>query len=443
MKDLTIVGGGITGLTAAYVAAKAGHKVRVIEGSNEFGGLLKTFGVGGTQLECFYHHFFLHDKELHWLLNELNLIEKIVSRETTMGVYSDKKIHPFSNAKDLLRFSPLNFFDKLRFGLSTIYLGKLKNWRNAEGISAISWFNKWTGKNVVKKIWGPLLKVKFGKFYDKVPLAWMIGRLKQRFESREAGSEKLLYIDGSFTLIVERLLSKLAELEVELILNTKIDNLVFEKNNLIGVSNKEQTYFSKKILFTIPQNVTSKLLNKKISFPKVEYFGATCVILELSESLSPVYWLNIADENIPFGGVIEHTNFIDSTNYNGTHILYLSKYFALDEPIAKMHDTEIKQLMINSLALIFPKFEKGSILRSHIFRSNSAAPVCDLNFSEKIPNAKTNINNLYVCNMAHIYPDERSVNNSIRIATNACSTIGISNTVPEGNSLSGLIGFDL
>ncbi|MGC4058992.1 MAG: hypothetical protein QM743_12885 [Chitinophagaceae bacterium] len=44
--------------------------------------------------------------------------------------------------------------------------------------------------------------------------------------------------------------------------------------------------------------------------------------------------------------------------------------------------------------------------------------------------------------MSHIYPDERSVNNSIRIAAEALNKMGIDATcVPYNRSLSGKIGF--
>jgi len=448
MKDLTIVGGGITGLTAAYFAAKSGLKVRVLEASDSFGGLIKTFDVGGTELECFYHHFFLHDKELNWLIEELDLKDQLLSKKTSMGVYTQGTVFKFSTLSDLLKFKPLSLISKARFVLSTVYLGKFSNWRRKEHISALEWFQKWSGKQVTENIWKPLLTVKFGRFSEVVPLSWMIGRLKQRFESREAGSEKLFYLDGSLNVLLQALLLKLKALDVELILNAKVDDLIIENNQLKGVKAINTSYLSNKTLFTIPSNIINLLANNhKKGFDKnnfnIEYFGAVCVILELTESLSPVYWLNVADQKFPFGGIIEHTQFISSENYNKRHVVYLSKYFSMDEEIARMSNTGIEDLMLGHLKVIFPKFDHKNIIKTHVFRSNTAATVCDLNFSEKVPFVKSEIENLFICNMAHVYPDERSVNNSIRIANNACKTMGIkTDFVPKGSSLSGKIGFN-
>ena len=46
MSSLLIIGGGVTGLTAAYLASKAGRRVTVLEGAAQPGGLLATFPVG-------------------------------------------------------------------------------------------------------------------------------------------------------------------------------------------------------------------------------------------------------------------------------------------------------------------------------------------------------------------------------------------------------------
>ncbi len=101
MKTLTIVGAGATGLTAAYLAAKSGHKVKIIESSNNLGGLLSTFKTAGDNLEFYYHHFFTHDEEILWLLKELKLDTKLFFKESSMGVFRNGKIYPFSTPKDL------------------------------------------------------------------------------------------------------------------------------------------------------------------------------------------------------------------------------------------------------------------------------------------------------------------------------------------------------
>lgn len=446
-EQLTIVGGGITGLVLAYLAARTGRSVRIIEAQPSFGGLLNSFEIGGNRLEHYYHHFFTHDAELMWLIKELNLEKELQFFPTTMGVYRKGKIYDFNSPLDLLRFKPMGILGKIRFGLTSIFLGKIALWERFEDVSALKWFQKWAGKSASQSLWEPLLNIKFGPFADQVPLAWMIGRLRQRMNSRKQGEEKLGYLKGSLQVLLEAMLKRLEALGVELIPNAPVEKLIIEQNKLVGIETPKGNFKRGKFIFTIPTHYLAPLLQSGApelseSLAQIEYFGAVCVILEMNRQLSPVYWLNIAEKGFPFGGIIEHTNFIPPDQYSGNHIAYLSRYFAHSEPIAKMNQSEIVELMIPKLKKIYPDFDKHQIDHIHVFKTQTAATVCDLHFSRKVPDCQTPIEQLYLVNMSHVYPDERSVNNSIRIAAEACKTLGLdASDVPEKNSLSGKIGF--
>ncbi len=444
---MVIVGGGVTGLIAALFAAKDGRKVKVIEGSGALGGLISTFEAGGTNLEKFYHHFFTHDAEINWLVKELGLENQLFFKKTSMGVFRDDKIYEFNGPADLLKFKPMNFFDKIRFGMTSIFLGKLAKWDKYEDVSCSDWLSRWAGKSSTKSLWAPMLNVKFGPYADEVPLSWLIGRLRQRLNSRKNGDEKLGYLTGSLSTLLDALLQKLNDLEVELILNSPIEK-IHTKNSVVdhiiaGGKKVEGSQF----LMTIPGIFLGPVLKDVApalskNLLQIEYFGAACLILELDRPLSEIYWLNIADPDYPFGGVIEHTNFIDSSNYDDRNIIYLSRYYAHHEAFAKLTTEEMTNTMIESLPRIYPEFSEKWVLEKKLFRTNTAAPVCDKRFSAKVPDCQTELSNLYIANMAHVYPDERSVNNSIRVAAEACRVMGCETSyVPRNQSLSGQLGF--
>ena len=61
-KQILIVGGGLTGLTAALrLAADENNAVTLVEKSDQLGGLAGGFPLQGTSLEKTYHHLFLTD----------------------------------------------------------------------------------------------------------------------------------------------------------------------------------------------------------------------------------------------------------------------------------------------------------------------------------------------------------------------------------------------
>ena len=174
---------------------------------------------------------------------------------------------------------------------------------------------------------------------------------------------------------------------------------------------------------------------------KIRYFGTICTVLELDRPLSNIYWLNVADKGLPFGGIIEHTNLVGSQAYGGSHIAYLSRYYSHDEAIARLPLEEVQARMIGALDKIYPRFDKSWIKSAHIFQAPMSAVVCGLHYSRTVPPCRTPIKNLYLAGMCHIYPDERSCNNAIRVAAEACRVMGMdSSFVPRRHSLSGRIG---
>lgn len=421
--SLLIVGGGATGLAAAYLAAKRGETVTLVEASDRVGGLLSTFDVGGTKLECFYHHFFTHDEEINQLLKELDLADRIHYVEAQMGMYCRGKILPFATTKDLLFFPYMGLLDKIRFGLTSLFLAHQKSWQKFEDISALAWFYKWAGKRATEVVWRPMLEIKFGEYADRVPVAWMIGRMTQRLKSRSKGQEKLGYLRGSLQLLVDRLEDRLTELGVKIIKNSPVTQFLFQSDRMIGVQTPQGNLFADQTLVTIPTVRWLKFLPDQFAeyrrkIEQIKYFGVICGVVVSQKALSDIYWLNVADPGFSFGGVIEQTNFVPASEYQGKHITYLSRYVTLNDPLFAQSDAEVSTLFHHQLESIFPDLAQKGIEEIKIFRSSTAATVCDLNFSQKVPAYKSPIAGLFVANMAHIYPDERSVNNSIKVAIN-------------------------
>ena len=107
-----VIGGGIAGATAALRLARSGEQVTLLEAGDALGGLVVSFGIGGTPLECFYHHVFPHEHEVIALLRELGL--ELSWLPSSVGVLTDGRLWPFTGPVDLLRFGPLSPLQRLR-----------------------------------------------------------------------------------------------------------------------------------------------------------------------------------------------------------------------------------------------------------------------------------------------------------------------------------------
>ncbi|HWC28595.1 MAG TPA: FAD-dependent oxidoreductase, partial [Dehalococcoidia bacterium] len=205
---VAIVGGGVAGLTAAYRLIQGGHEVAIFEAGPELGGLVRTFDAGGEPLECFYHHIFTTDTTIVDLINELALGDRLVWRDSKVGFFHGGKIWPFVTPLDLLRFRPLPLLDRIRVGLTGLYLRRQKNWEGYEKVTAWEWIRRHVGQNGLNVIWGPLLRGKFADQAEEVAMAWLWSKIRLRFSSRKSSvsqKEQLGYMMGSFGVYIREL----------------------------------------------------------------------------------------------------------------------------------------------------------------------------------------------------------------------------------------------
>ena len=125
--QVTIVGGGFTGLSAAYELSKRGISVTVLEAEAEIGGLASAFKVGNEMLDRFYHHWFTNDEEVIQLINELGMNDRVEINPTNTGIYYANQFFKLSTPRDLLNFTPLSIFSRFRLGLLTLRARQVKD----------------------------------------------------------------------------------------------------------------------------------------------------------------------------------------------------------------------------------------------------------------------------------------------------------------------------
>ena len=144
-------------------------------------------------------------------MEELGLSDKLTFHKSSVSTYYDDTLYPMETPIDLIRFKPIGFIDRIRAGVTVLYLQRVKNWKKLSTTTALDWLRKYAGRAVTDVIWEPLLKGKFDRYYDKVTMSWLWGRVLQRVDSRDAkiGGEALGYFEGGFKTIIDPLVEAL------------------------------------------------------------------------------------------------------------------------------------------------------------------------------------------------------------------------------------------
>jgi protoporphyrinogen oxidase len=335
-------------------------------------------------------------------------------------------------------------------------LAYLPSYADAEDTPAAAWLDRWAGRAASGAIWRPLLSSKFGDAAERVPLAWMAGRLRQRARSRKAGGEQLGYLTGSLQVLVDRLVERLTADSVEIRLSAPVERFITDAGRVIGVATPGGDVTGDAVLATVPTAILAPLVKPLDAgfadrLAELPYLGAICVVLALKSQALPVYWLNVADPGYDFGGMIEQTNFVPAEEYAGRHIVYLSRYLPVTHPLWDTADDVLIERAVNQLARATGEPPGSSrrlrddLVHGWVFRGRYAAPRTEIGFHRRIPPFRSMVPGLFVASMCHVYPDERSVNNSIRVAAEAVRAMGLAaaaDAVPRGISLSAKYGPD-
>ena len=422
-----IIGGGVAGLAAAYELTKRGHYAEVFEQAPFLGGQASTFPVYGGQLERGYHHLFVSDTAITELIHELGLGDRLAWLESKVGLYHDGKVWDFSTPLDLLRFTPISLLQRLRVGLWTVILQRTNDWNKFENVTAKDWLSKHMGAQAYRVLWEPLLRGKFGQHYDQVSMTWIWGKIRLRVASRGKGlqKERLGYPMGSFGEVIDVLAERVRQQGGEVHISSRVNQATVEDGVAsgmevqIGDGTPERRHYDA-VIATTPSYVFTRLVPPMPEeytemLTGVRYLSAVVLILVMDRPFTPKYWMNIADADMPFVALIEHTNMIDKELYGGKHILYISNYPDRESDLYRLSAEEMLELFVPHLKKINPDFDTSWVLEYHHHRVDGAQPIIGINYSQRIPDHRTPFDKLYLANTTQIFPEDRGTNYSIRM----------------------------
>ncbi len=422
-----IIGGGAAGLAAAFELVKKGHQAHVFERAPFLGGQASTFEIGGGRLERGYHHLFMSDTHMVDLIHELGLGHKLAWIESRVGFYYGGKIWKFTSPIDLLKFTPLSLYDRLRLGLVTLYLQRTRNGLKFEGVTAAEWLQKRVGSRAYEVVWEPMLRGKFGEHYNDISMTWLWGKIYLRVASRGKPweKEKLGYPMGSFGEVFDTLGERIKQTGGEVHISAGVRRVAVEDGRATGLevempgSDVEVRSYDA-VIATTPSYVFTRLVpplpeEYARNLTNVTYLAAVLLVLVLKRPLSQMYWLNVADRAMPFVGVIEQTNFVEPSLYGGKHVVYFSNYPSRQNPIYQMSGEELLEDFLPHLRKLNPEFDPSWIEEYYHHRVDAAQPIIGVNYSWRIPDLRTPIKGLYLANTTQIYPEDRGTNYSVRL----------------------------
>jgi protoporphyrinogen oxidase len=387
-----IVGGGILGLTLALRLAKLGHHVEVFEAGPELGGLAGSHDYGSFRWDRFYHCILPQDRHLIGLLSDLGLASELRWKETGTGYYARGRWFPMSKSLDYLKFPLLSWIDKARVGATVIYATLAADPMKLYAVSAEQWLIRWCGRRGYEVFWRPLLRAKFGPFYDRVAAVFIWATLTRLFGARSGATSKetLGYVRGGYRAILERFESELSVLGAVARKSSPV-RLVRTLGRGCEIHYGRGAILDRAtfdhVFFTGPTRLARSIVDASL-LPIVDqaerehpaagaYLGVACLVLAMKRRLTPFYVLNVGDETIELTGVIEMTNLIDrDAETAGLSLVYVPQYMDSSDSRLSADDGVIeKSLVDRGLLRMFPDVSRREFVYHRVHRTKFVQPL--------------------------------------------------------------------
>ena len=441
-----VVGAGVAGLVCALRLAEAGHECDVYERWPGLGGQAATLDVGGdTLLERYYHHWFTSDRHIVALSEELDVAESIEWHPSSVAFFVDGRSRPFTTPLDLLRFSPLSPRTRVRVGLAVLRLQRAgRPVGDYEHETARAWIEREMGPEAWAKLWGPLLRGKFGSRAEDISMAWLHGKLTQRrkLEGKQARKEFLGYPTDSFEPLFTALRERITACGGRVLIDRPVASIApgfdvvagapgsFRRGHDVSAfepAGPAERYDA--VVATVPNDVFLGLAGHLVDadyrqrLETIEYHTALCVLLELDRQFSPYYWTNVADTALPFVGLVEHTNFIDPARYDGRRFLYVANYVEPGSELLSLDPDALVEAYTPGLRKINPEFDPSWIRARWRFAEPAGQPIVTVGYHERIPPLETGVPGLVLANTTQVYPEDRGTNYAVRLGEQAAGAL--------------------
>lgn len=428
----SIIGGGVSGLVTGYLLAREGAEVTIYEREGVLGGLAAAFDYDGAKVGRYYHFICPPDAPYLALIDELGLTSRLRWTPTRMGYYYDGRYYRFGTPLALARFGPLSPRSRARFGLAALRARRLADWHALDRITAKEWILETQGRQAYDVVWKTLLVSKFDDHADDASAAWMWARINRVANSRRGPlmREAMGYLEGGTDALVATLAEEIEKRGGTIRTGVAVERIDTEGGRVRGVQVAGKLEPADLVVSTVSaplfRSITQNLptdYDERLS--EIEYYGISCWALITTESLTPDFWLNVADERIGFCGVITYTNLDPMPELGGRHVLYIPMYMSTSDPRYAATREEGLPELLSALELIKPGFS-SKVEAAFLVRDAFAQPIFGSGFHSRfgdVASPSTPVEGLFRIDMSQIYPDDRSIVNAVTKAREVAALV--------------------
>ncbi len=413
-------------MTAAYRLTCAGIDVELYERSNDLGGLVGAFDLGGRRTDRFYHVVLPTDDRVIGLATELGLGERFRFRPTGVGFYDDGRLFSMSSLREFLTFPLLPLHDRIRLGAFVARCQLTSSYEALDEASLEDWLTTRCGRRMVERLWRPLLDSKFDGRFGDLPATYLWARTRRMSKTRDsAGREVMGWLEGGYETLITALATAIRSRGGRIHVGAAVDSITGTPAGVTGlvVEGRQRTFDA--VLTTLVPFQARSLLAPALAAVAPDdhcrYLGVVCLVLRTNRTVSPYYTLNITDRRVPLTTVVETTHVVDPEFAGGT-LLYVTKYVDPSHDDLTRPVEDVERDYLRHLRTIFPDVRDEEIEARVVQRARAVEPVHLIGGASRLPDMFP-VPRLCMASTAHVYPEVVNGQAVIGVADRAAAGI--------------------
>ncbi len=434
---VAVIGGGFAGLAAAHRLATAGVRVALFERSAHLGGLAMTFRLGDAEIEKYYHHWFTSDRDILRLLAELGLADRLRWISPVMGMFCGGKVYRFTLAGGPAAVPPVQLRRqgavRRRHAVpAALPAARSRSKRSVPragyGATRAARSTIWSG--------GRCCAAKFGRHAESISMAWVWSKMRLRGTSRSARRQP-----REPRLPRGRVRRRRAPLSASASSRTADGACAANRccafralaaRATAQSASKSRPSRRRERFAAVVSTVAPPLARPSrtgSSLPIIgplrafEHSAILCTMLLLRRSLSPIYWMNISDPEIPVRRIdraheLHPTRALPGPADRLCLALRLCRRADLSVGLAASCSSTIGP----ACERVQPGFDDDWVERQMQFRDDYAQPIVDVGYHRRLLPLTSPLPGLLVATMSQVYPEDRGTNYAVRIGEQAAQS---------------------
>ena len=402
-KQVLVLGGGLTGLSAGYMLSRSGYGVEVVEADETVGGLSKTIHHNGFRFDLGGHRFFSTDERLNCFVRDL-MGEELVTVARSSQIFMRNKFFDYP-------LRPANAFFGL--GAATSFrifadygIEKIRGLiRQKACISLEDWVVRNFGRTMFdiyfkvysEKVWGiPCSRISAEWVDRRINGLSLVKALKNAF-FRVSGRKIPTLVDEFLypELGIGRISDRLRE-EIELFnsvrLNTRVEAIRHTDGNIAEIMVNSHGRISalkgSQIISSLPLTHIIRMLEpappshilEAASRLRFRDLVVVAVMVD-KERVTDQTWIYVPESTIPFGRLHEPTNWSEKMAPEGKTLLVIEYFSFKGDSIWNETDENLIRATVGQLEKL-GFIRKEEVCDGAVVRVSKAYPLFEIGYHE-------------------------------------------------------------